>query len=416
MRCAQPLPGAMGKYSVHDEDVIKAARLTCPTEDLVIFDARSRVAAGGNMLKGKGTEDTVNRYKSCKLLFLDIANIHAMRESIDKLHKVCCNPSNTHWFSQLESSQWLNHCSSVLRGCYVIARHVEDRGVMAMIHCSDGWDRTSQLSSLAQLLLDSFYRTFDGFKLLVEKEWLAFGHKFEHRLGHPMHPSERSPVFLQFLDCTWQILHQFPTAFEFNEDYLLAIANHHNTGWFGTFLCNSNQERHRTFTNKACVSLWAYLDAQRGPLLNSTFVETTELLRPQTSLRRMQLWFTYLLQYDEASLAARSDMDEDSPQIPSKSSDTTVVVWVPNERAPQCHDCHQNFTTLRRKHHCRGCGQVFCGECTRQRIRLPKFGYYKPERVCDNCFHIYADDDADASEPTDTVTTPTTSFDQCLSA
>ena len=46
---------------------------------------------------------------------------------------------------------------------------------------------------------------------------------------------------------------------------------------FGTFLCNSNQERHRTFTNKACVSLWAYLDAQRGPLLNSTFVETTEV-------------------------------------------------------------------------------------------------------------------------------------------
>ena len=72
------------------------------------------------VLQGKGTEDTVNRYKSCKLLFLDIANIHAMRESIDKLHKVCCNPSNTHWFSQLESSQWLNHCSSVLRVSHTI--------------------------------------------------------------------------------------------------------------------------------------------------------------------------------------------------------------------------------------------------------------------------------------------------------
>ena len=38
-----------------------------------------------------------------------------MRESIDKLLKVCCNPSNTQWLSQLESSQWLNHCSAVLR-------------------------------------------------------------------------------------------------------------------------------------------------------------------------------------------------------------------------------------------------------------------------------------------------------------
>ena len=32
-----------------------------------------------------------------------------------------------------------------------------------LIHCSDGWDRTAQLSSLAQLLLDPYYRTFEGF-------------------------------------------------------------------------------------------------------------------------------------------------------------------------------------------------------------------------------------------------------------
>lgn len=27
-----------------------------------------------------------------------------------------------------------------------------------LVHCSDGWDRTAQITSLAMLLLDPFYR------------------------------------------------------------------------------------------------------------------------------------------------------------------------------------------------------------------------------------------------------------------
>lgn len=50
-----------------------------------------------------------------------------------------------------------------------------------MIHCSDGWDRTSQLSSLSMLLLDPYYRTLKGFIVLIEKEWLSFGHMFATR-------------------------------------------------------------------------------------------------------------------------------------------------------------------------------------------------------------------------------------------
>lgn len=46
-----------------------------------------------------------------------------------------------------------------------------------LVHCSDGWDRTSQLTALAQIMIDSHYRTIRGFALLVEKDWCAYGHK-----------------------------------------------------------------------------------------------------------------------------------------------------------------------------------------------------------------------------------------------
>lgn len=67
-------------------------------------------------------------------------------------------------------------------------------------------------------------RFVQGFQVLVETEWLDFGHKFADRCGHGENSedlNERCPVFLQWLDCVHQLQRQFPCSFEFNEAFLV---------------------------------------------------------------------------------------------------------------------------------------------------------------------------------------------------
>ena len=64
-----------------------------------------------------------------------------------------------------------------------------------------------------------------GFCVLVQREWLEFGHKFADRCGNGVcspDSNERCPVFLQWLDCVHQLLKQFPSAFQFNEAVLVS--------------------------------------------------------------------------------------------------------------------------------------------------------------------------------------------------
>lgn len=56
---------------------------------------------------------------------------------------------------------------------------------------------------------------------------------------------DRSPIFLQFIDCVWQILQQNSKVFEFNEKLLLTIVNNMYTCQFGTFLYNNEFEREK---------------------------------------------------------------------------------------------------------------------------------------------------------------------------
>jgi hypothetical protein len=61
--------------------------------------------------------------------------------------------------------------------------------------------------------------------------------------------------------------------------------------------------------------------------------------------------------------------------------------WVPDENHEECTMCKRDYTLIRRRHHCRLCGGVFCGSCSSARSSLEKFKL-KDVRVCNNCFGI----------------------------
>ncbi|XP_062443699.1 lateral signaling target protein 2 homolog [Rhea pennata] len=60
--------------------------------------------------------------------------------------------------------------------------------------------------------------------------------------------------------------------------------------------------------------------------------------------------------------------------------------WVPDSSCSQCSACSQPFTLLRRRHHCRSCGKIFCSRCSPHAAALPQYGQPRPVRVCAHCY------------------------------
>ncbi|XP_055272473.1 myotubularin-related protein 7 isoform X1 [Moschus berezovskii] len=272
-RSSQPLSGFSARC-LEDEQMLQAIRKANPGSDfLYVVDTRPKLNAMANRAAGKGYENEDN-YSNIKFQFIGIENIHVMRNSLQKMLEVCelKSPSMSDFLWGLENSGWLRHIKAIMDAGIFIAKAVSEEGASVLVHCSDGWDRTAQVCSVASLLLDPHYRTLKGFMVLIEKDWISFGHKFTHRYGNlDGDPREISPVIDQFLECVWQLMEQFPCAFEFNERFLIHIQHHIYSCQFGNFLCNSQKERQELKIQERTYSLWAHLWKNRADYLNPLF-------------------------------------------------------------------------------------------------------------------------------------------------
>ncbi|XP_012720024.2 lateral signaling target protein 2 homolog isoform X1 [Fundulus heteroclitus] len=102
-----------------------------------------------------------------------------------------------------------------------------------------------------------------------------------------------------------------------------------------------------------------------GPVLRSAALEDCALCQETISS-------------SELAAKAREGQFEDPPD------------WVPDDACNSCITCKAPFTVIRRKHHCRSCGKIFCSRCSSHSAPLPRYGQVKPVRVCTHCyvFHV----------------------------
>ncbi|KAJ3845538.1 hypothetical protein F5878DRAFT_599054 [Lentinula raphanica] len=84
--------------------------------------------------------------------------------------------------------------------------------------------------------------------------------------------------------------------------------------------------------------------------------------------------------------------------------------WMDDENAKECYDCKSMFTTWRRKHHCRICGQIFCSRCASNVIKGSRFGHDGRVRVCNLCLEKLANVDNDEDDDRRSIVSSVTSF------
>ncbi|XP_043456378.1 myotubularin-related protein 12 isoform X2 [Prionailurus viverrinus] len=148
------------------------------------------------------------------------------------------------WFSLLESSSWLDIIRRCLKKAIEITECLEAQNVNVLLLEENASDLCCLVSSLVQVMMDPHCRTRIGFQSLVQKEWIMGGHSFLDRCNHlRQSDKEEVPVFLLFLDCVWQLVHQHPPAFDFTETYLTVLSDSLYIPIFSTFFFNSPHQK-----------------------------------------------------------------------------------------------------------------------------------------------------------------------------
>lgn len=276
-----------------------------------IYDVRPYLNAFGNKFQGKGYESTSN-YKNAVINFKHLENIHCVKDSLNKMlsaYEMVSIPGASEstgfdWLTLIEDSMWMIYISKILEASLEI-NNTLIKGINVLVHCSDGWDRTSQVVSVSQICIDPYFRTIEGFSLLIEKEWVFPGHQFEFRCGHGKlafsKEKKSSPIFIQFLDCVHQLMNQYPISFEFNLSLLQDLAFHLYSCSFGTFLCNTQREINNLNVNEKTISIWSYILARRNKYLNPLYKpDSQRILYPYFTKKYLRVWEEYFGYYNVA--------------------------------------------------------------------------------------------------------------------
>ncbi|CAF1556501.1 unnamed protein product, partial [Rotaria sordida] len=252
-RGSQPEVSWLLRCSKEDESMIQAIINACK-DTLTANSIRGETNLNRLLILHLGTrdaaiEDYAKYYADSDVEFMNLPHIHATT-----------------------STQWLQHLSALIKAASYVVANVDKHNRPVLVHCSNGGDHTPQIITLAEIMLDSHYRTINSFQILVEREWIQFGHKFGDRCGH---------------------------------------AQHTYSSLYGTFLCNTDFERTTANLEKKTLGVWSLLNIQSTQFINPSFNETIkEVLYPSCSIHNLRIWSNLYL----------CDMPVGSSERPSSTS------------------------------------------------------------------------------------------------
>lgn len=304
VRTSQPLCGVSNKRCREDEKLLNS--FLRPTQRAYIIDLRSSPVAQSEKQKGGGFESEQN-YSQWKRLHrcLEKYSGSALRDIFGKLVEACHDrpcPADR-WLTKLANCGWLDAVQLSLDTACMIAQLISF-GHPVVIHGSEGRDMELVLSSLAQVILNPDTRTIRGFEALIEREWLSAGHPFATRhnaSAYHFAPSatvrkpgvtDCSPTFLLFLDCLYQIHHQFSLSFEFIPRMLEFFFEHSYASQFGTFMLDCPAERDEQKLSEKTISLWSYLNTPQvlDEYLSPVYEPNPEIIWPSVAPPSIETW------------------------------------------------------------------------------------------------------------------------------
>jgi hypothetical protein len=107
------------------------------------------------------------------------------------------------------------------------------------------------------------------------------------------------------------------------------------------------------------------------------------LLDPSKGPPDMSMVSGYQANEGPKSSTANANMSSRSMGMGPRSKAAFPPRW---KQSRMCHVCACGFNLVKRRHHCRNCGQSVCSQHSTNRVSLPKFALSEPQRVCDQCF------------------------------
>ena len=270
------------------------------------FDLREHWFAFKKKFKNGGYENT-NHYRNSELAFCSIVGYRKVNKYYKAMLQLCHN-SKKFTDQQLDinilEAGWMGMLSNILIATNLIVRKMRQELKVCSIHCTSGWDRTPQNTSLVQMMLDPYFRTFEGFAALIEKDWIHFGHKMHQRLAimneDALSP-ETSPIFLMWLDCVYQVMNQLPNLFEFKQNYLIWLLDEVESCKYGNFLCRNERQRNFYGVRDKTFSIWIEMQLNKQLFKNESYApqDLALPLVPKTEDIDMVLWQDFFCRFSQ---------------------------------------------------------------------------------------------------------------------